>query len=145
MSTNMRGKLGGLYNTAESLGRFLGPAGYSITYAWSVSTSTLHAYGGWVDYRFAFYASAVVLAVVGKLAWGTLTLENLMKPESEDGVISVNVAGSDGNVVGGSVTDVARAPSASCSFLDHARRERVGTGDDEDRGSLMTTTVDIIV
>lgn len=51
----MRGKLGGLFNTAESLARFLGPAGYSITYAWSVSASTLQAYyGGWVHYRFVF-------------------------------------------------------------------------------------------
>lgn len=81
MSTNMREKLGGLSNTAESLGRFLGPVGYSITYAWSVSASTLQAHGGWVDCRFVFYASAAVLAVVARLAWDTLILENLMKPE----------------------------------------------------------------
>ncbi|CAN0329264.1 unnamed protein product, partial [Pylaiella littoralis] len=75
---HMRGKLGGLFNTAESLGRFLGPAGYAITYAWSISPSTHEAYGGWVDYRFVFYASAAALAVVAVTAWGTLTLETLI-------------------------------------------------------------------
>lgn len=81
----MRGKLGGLFNTAESLGRFLGPAGYAITYAWSISPSTHEAYGGWVDYRFVFYASAAALAVVAVTAWGTLTLETLInRPESKD-------------------------------------------------------------
>eukprot|EP00752_Nemacystus_decipiens_P004106 g3756.t1 len=109
VSANMRGKLGGIFNMAESLGRFLGPAGYSITYAWSVSASTLQAYGGWVDYRFAFYASSVILAVVGKLAWGTLTLENLMKPECKDGA-GAYVSGGDGNV-DSSMKDITRTPS----------------------------------
>ena len=138
VSTNMRGKLGGLFNTAESLGRFLGPAGYSVTYAWSVSISTLQAYGGWVDYRFVFYASAVVIAVMGTLAWNTLTIENLMKPELE-GVVGAGIAAGDEDV-GGSLKDVTRTPSpSSCSPLDHVRRgERFGASGDEDRGSLMT-------
>ncbi|CAM9674916.1 unnamed protein product [Ectocarpus sp. 6 AP-2014] len=95
--SNMRGKLGGLFNTAESLGRFIGPAGYAIVYAWSVSPSTLDAFGGWVDYRFVFYASAAALALVAALAWRTLTTENLMKPDSCRGTDS------NANVVGVSV------------------------------------------
>lgn len=133
VSTNMRGKLGGLFNTAENLGRFLGPVGYSITYAWSVSAPTRHAYGGWVDYRFVFYASAAVLAVVAKLAWGTLTLERLtMKPELEGG---------NGE---GSVKFVTRNRSSPLSALYHKRQERAGVGGDEGRGCLVAT-VDIIV
>ncbi|CAM9645936.1 unnamed protein product [Ectocarpus fasciculatus] len=83
--SNMRGKLSGLFSTAESLGRFIGPAGYAIVYAWCVSPSTLAAFGGWVDYRFVFYASAAALASVSVLAWRTLTTENLMKPDSCSG------------------------------------------------------------
>lgn len=90
----MRGKLGGLFNTAESLGRFIGPAGYAVVYAWSVSPSTLDAFGGWVDYRFVFYASAAALALVAVLAWKTLTTENLMKPDGcKDAEAKSNVVG----------------------------------------------------
>ncbi|CAM9145508.1 unnamed protein product, partial [Hapterophycus canaliculatus] len=73
-----RGKMGGLYNTAESLGRFLGPAGFSVTYAWSISSTGVAGAHDWVNYRFVFYASAVVLALCGSMAWQTLTHENLM-------------------------------------------------------------------
>lgn len=83
--THMRGKLGGLFNTGESLGRFLGPAGYAVTYAWSISPPIREAYGGWVDYRFVFYASAGVLVVVVVTAWSTITLDTLInKPGSEN-------------------------------------------------------------
>lgn len=77
-----------------------------------------------------------VLAVVARLAWGTLTLEKMMKPELEDGV-GADIAGGDRNV-GGSMKVVTRM-SPSCSSLDHDRRERVGVGGDEDRGYLVAT------
>ena len=123
MSANMRGKLGGLFIMAESLGRFLGPAGYAVAYAWSVSPSAHQVFGGWVDYRFVFYASAVIIALAGKLAWGSLTAENLMKPEREDGV-SPDMAGDDGNV-GGSMNDATRTPSSSWATRDDVQRELV--------------------
>ncbi|CAN0329539.1 unnamed protein product [Pylaiella littoralis] len=81
--TYMRGKLGGLYNTAESLGRCMGPAGFAVTYAWSISPSARDAYGGWVNYRFVFCASAVILAFCTVLAWGSLTDKNLMAGKTE--------------------------------------------------------------
>ncbi|CAN0081848.1 unnamed protein product [Ectocarpus sp. 12 AP-2014] len=84
--SRMRGKLGGLYNMAESLGRFLGPAGFAISYAWSVSPSSSAARPGWVDFRFVFWASAVLLAMCAVLAWPTLTAENLMQGGVEDAV-----------------------------------------------------------
>ncbi|CAB1097633.1 unnamed protein product [Ectocarpus sp. CCAP 1310/34] len=87
--SRMRGKLGGLYNTAESLGRFCGPVGYATTYAWSVSPSTLEAFGGWVDYHFVFYLSALALVVVGVMAWRTLTVENLMSEEFDRADVDV--------------------------------------------------------
>ncbi|CAM9674846.1 unnamed protein product, partial [Ectocarpus sp. 6 AP-2014] len=87
--SRMRGKLGGLYNTAESLGRFCGPVGYATTYAWSVSPSTLEAFGGWVDYHLVFCASALALVVVGVMAWRTLTVENLMSEELDRADVDV--------------------------------------------------------
>lgn len=71
-----RGKLGGLFMTAESLGRFLGPASFSSTFAWSISTSA----PGWIDYHFVFYLSAAIIAAVLALGWRTFTLEALTKP-----------------------------------------------------------------
>ncbi|CAN0090137.1 unnamed protein product [Ectocarpus sp. 4 AP-2014] len=82
--SRMRGKLGGLYNMAESLGRFLGPAGFAVSYAWSVSPSSSAAGLDWVNFRFVFWASAVLLAMCAVLAWPTLTAENLMQGEVED-------------------------------------------------------------
>lgn len=74
----MRGKLGGLFSTAESLGRFIGPAGFSITYAWSISPSGIQ------NHYFVFVASAAVLAMCALLAWPTLTAENLIKRDKGD-------------------------------------------------------------
>lgn len=81
-----RGKLGGLFNMAESLGRFLGPAGCAIGYAWSISPSGSSSAYGWVNHSFVFRASAIALALCAVLAWSTLTAENLMKRQDNVGV-----------------------------------------------------------
>eukprot|EP00903_Cladosiphon_okamuranus_P022385 g20588.t2 len=59
-----RGQLCGLVMTAESIGRFLGPAGFAIIYAWSISPSGSASVDGWVNHNFVFCASAVILAIV---------------------------------------------------------------------------------
>lgn len=87
--SRMRGKLGGLYNTAESLGRFSGPVGYSTTYAWSVSPSALEAFGGWIDYHLVFCVSALALVLAGVVSWKTMTLENLMSEEFDHADVDV--------------------------------------------------------
>lgn len=79
VSSRMRGKLGGLYNTAESFGNCIGPAGFANMYAWSISSSGWASAYDWIDYHFVFYASALVLTVCAVLAWRTLTHENMMK------------------------------------------------------------------
>ena len=80
VSGHQRGKLSGLYSTAESLGRCLGPVTYAILFAWSISSSA----PGWVDHRFVFYLCAVVMLGVTALSWSTLTAENLMQPTAHD-------------------------------------------------------------
>lgn len=77
---HQRGKLSGLYNTAESLGRCLGPVTYAILFAWSISVSA----PGWVDHRFVFYLCAVVMLGVTALSWSSLTTENLMQPTTHE-------------------------------------------------------------
>lgn len=62
--------------TAESLGRFVGPTGFSTCFAWSISPSAR----GYVDYHLVFFIPPVVLAVVSVMGWKTLTLETLMQP-----------------------------------------------------------------
>lgn len=74
-----RGKLGGLLMTAEGLGRFIGPAGFSSLFAWSISPSAYR----WVDYHFVFILYATVFAVIAGLTWATLTLDNMTKPAQE--------------------------------------------------------------
>lgn len=98
-----RGKLSGLYNTAESLGRFTGPVGYATAFAHTISPSAEH----WrlVDYHSVFYASAAVMAVVSVLCWRNLTSETMTKPSEPAG------AGLTGPVVG--VTSTARNLKAS--------------------------------
>lgn len=81
-----------------------------------------------MDYRFVFYASAAVFAVVVVLAWGTLTLENLMKPELEDDD-GADMAGSDDHNVVGSMQD--GTPSSSVySTVHHEQWEQVGVDAD---------------
>lgn len=74
----MRGKFGGLYNTVESFGNCIGPAGFAILYAWSISPSGSASKFGWVDYHFVFFTSAAILVVCAVLAWRTLTHENIV-------------------------------------------------------------------
>lgn len=74
----MRGKLAGLFNMAENLGRFSGPIGFATTYAWSVSPSPPN----WIGHRFVFLFAASSMAVVAILAWGAITHKN-MTPEQE--------------------------------------------------------------
>lgn len=105
--TKMRGKLGGLYNTAESLGRFLGPAGFSVTYAWSISSSAFE----WVDYHFVFYFSAFVLFGVAVLGWRTLTLEKLMSSSEREDAAPVPV------------TILGRRKEVDASFISISRTE----------------------
>eukprot|EP00752_Nemacystus_decipiens_P004782 g4353.t1 len=81
VTSDMRGKLGGLYNMFENVGRFLGPAGFATTYAWSVSPSA----PGLVNFRFVFFAAAAILAAGTILAWGTMTTENLTRNDEGKG------------------------------------------------------------
>ena len=63
---------------AENLGRFLGPAGFAVTYAWSISPSGIQ------NHHFVFFASAALLALCAVLAWPTLTAENLIKRDDRE-------------------------------------------------------------
>lgn len=69
--SSMRGKLSGLYNTAESIGRFSSAAGFPVLFAWSISplSSGYH----WVDHCFVFYVFALALTSVTMLARWTIT------------------------------------------------------------------------
>ena len=83
VQSHHRGKLSGLYNTAESLGRFIGPVAYSTTYALSISRSTSNY--SWMDHHFVFYVSAVTMALMAWLGWRTLTSEILVeRAEAEE-------------------------------------------------------------
>ena len=62
-----RGKFSGLYITAESLGRCMGPASFSTLFAWSIYPSARD----WVDYHFVFILSAVVMAGTLALSWNS--------------------------------------------------------------------------
>ncbi|CAN0354461.1 unnamed protein product [Ascophyllum nodosum] len=75
-----RGKLSGVYNTAESLGRLIGPVAYSTTYALSISRSALEI--AFMDYHFVFYASAALMALLTGLAWRTMTSGILTMPSA---------------------------------------------------------------
>lgn len=119
-----------MFNTAESLGRFLGPVGFAVTYAWSISPSGPSSAYGWVNHSFMFCASAVMLALCAVLAWPTLTAENLMKWEEDDdaavggdasGERSGSAAGSFSPVGGGS--DHLDGPSVTAAAFDVPRGE----------------------
>lgn len=69
--SRFRGKLSGLYGTAESFGRFTSAVGFPVLFAWSISSDNL----GWVDHRFVFYSSALALGVATVVAWRTLPAE----------------------------------------------------------------------
>ena len=76
VDSGMRGTLGGLFNTSESLGRFLGPVGFATMFAWSISPSSYD----WVEHHFVFIVAALSTALYAVLAWGTLTHENMVSP-----------------------------------------------------------------
>ncbi|CAM9104883.1 unnamed protein product [Ectocarpus sp. 6 AP-2014] len=79
--SRLRGKLSGLYGTAESFGRFTSAVGSGVLFAWSISSDNL----GWVDHRFVFYSSALALGVATVVAWRTLPAEILGdKPAAEN-------------------------------------------------------------
>ena len=90
--TDMRGKMSGMFNMTESLGRFLGPAGFATVFAWSISPSSYD----WIDHRFVFFAAAITMAIVAVLAWGTITHEHVMKPAERKVATDIPVAHSGG-------------------------------------------------
>ncbi|CAN0435171.1 unnamed protein product, partial [Ectocarpus sp. 12 AP-2014] len=88
--SRLRGKLSGLYGTAESFGRFASAVGSAVLFAWSISSDNL----GWVDHRFVFYSSALALGVATVVAWRTLPAEILGdKPAAENGEDVIHDAG----------------------------------------------------
>lgn len=68
-----RGQLGGLFMTAESFGRCLGPTGFATIYAWSISSDAPAR----VNHRLVFTLVALIYLLLLALAWRTLTLETL--------------------------------------------------------------------
>ena len=82
---DMRGKLAGLYNAAESFGCFLGPVVSANLFAWSISPSSYY----WVNHHLVFVAAALSMMVVTILAWGTLTEENVMPAAEPRGAVDV--------------------------------------------------------
>lgn len=99
---NQRGKFGGLFITAESIGRFMGPAGFSNMYAWSISPSAKS-----LGYRFVFVLAAIFMGVVGLMGWRILSAENLPGPTAK-------VAGSDPTAgIGSTERKAAQEPLAS--------------------------------
>lgn len=81
VETSRRGKLSGLVMTVESLGRFIGPASFSLIYAWSVSPSGARL--PLVDYRFVFLLPALAYSIIGLMGCRVLTAEILGIPDRE--------------------------------------------------------------
>jgi len=77
-----RGKLSGLYNTAENFGRFVGPVSYSTAFAFSISRAA-DSYP-WMDHGFVFYLSAVAMFLLAGLGWHTLTSNVLVPPTADE-------------------------------------------------------------
>ena len=90
--SDVRGKMGGLFNMTESFGRFLGPVGFATVFAWSISPFSYD----WIDHRFVFFAAAITMAIVAVLAWGTITHEHVMKPAERKVATDIPVAHSGG-------------------------------------------------
>lgn len=85
---HQRGTFGGVFITVESLGRFIGPASFSVMFAWSISPSTPITTKGWVDFHFVFFLPAVVLAVILAISWRSfdyLTKKSVQQPMGEPG------------------------------------------------------------
>eukprot|EP00904_Undaria_pinnatifida_P010340 jgi/Undpi1/6436/HiC_scaffold_20.g08917.m1 len=85
---HQRGTFGGVFITVESLGRFIGPASFSVMFTWSISPSTHITTKGWVDFHFVFFLPAVVLAVILAISWRSfdyLTKKSVQQPMGEPG------------------------------------------------------------
>ncbi|CAN0066183.1 unnamed protein product [Scytosiphon promiscuus] len=80
--SSMRGKLSGLYNTAESFGRFTSAVGFAVMFAWSISPRA-SAYG-LVDHGFVFYVFALALSAVTVLARWTITPDIFRKQPAKE-------------------------------------------------------------
>ena len=95
VSPQQRDVFSGIYNTAESVGRFLGPAGFANTYAFSVSRPAQELV--WMDYHFVFYALAVVIMVGAIVEWWTFTadLVNSVSERAEGSVENQLVSAAD--------------------------------------------------
>lgn len=87
----MRGKLAGLFNMAENLGRFSGPIGFATMFAWSVSRSSPN----WIGHRLVFFFAAFTMSAVAALAWGTITHKNMQPEEGR-----IELADQGGGTVG---------------------------------------------
>lgn len=81
--SGMRGKLSGLYGTAESFGRFTSAVGFAVLFAWSISPHG--SVFGWVGHRFVFHVFALALGVVTMLAWRTLTPDIFLEQQAAVG------------------------------------------------------------
>lgn len=80
----MRGRLSGLYNTAESVGRFTSAVGFAVMFAWSISPHSSTTAKLLVDYHFVFYAFALALGGAAVLAQRTLT-PDIFSSKQDDG------------------------------------------------------------
>lgn len=118
--------MGGLFNMCESLGRFLGPAGFAVTYAWSISSTGVAGEHDWINYRFVFYSSSVILALCAALAWRALTEENLMKEDEREGTgVAGDGVGEDGILSETTSASPTRSVDISHGGLD-TREEQEG-------------------
>lgn len=67
----MRGKVAGFFTISASLGRAIGPAGFSSLLAWSLGGNKL------LDYHAMFVVLTILMIVFIILGWKVLTLEAL--------------------------------------------------------------------
>lgn len=123
-SHNQRGKLGGLFITVESIGRFTGPVVFSNMFAWSISCNGF----SWVDYHFVFYLSAVGMAVVAALGWRSLAVEAPKKPP-ERGAASNPAA-----IAGGDSHDSVNAPCIALRSKAEGTESEMGS--EQESGAL---------
>lgn len=91
--SDMRGRMGGLFNLTESLGRFLGPVGSATLFAWSISPSSYD----WVGNHFMFFGAASPMALVAALAWAAITREHVMTPAERKFDADIPIVRGDGS------------------------------------------------
>lgn len=70
VSADRRGKMTGLVMTAESFGRFMGPAGFAVVYAWSISPAVERI--PFMNFRFIFFVPALAYLTCGIVGWRSL-------------------------------------------------------------------------